>query len=196
MILKHEGWTNRAPSEAAAKVGRKTVLSADVEKKLIDSINALNKWGFGLSKSEILDVIKDDVTTKNIQTPFINNRPGNDWWLAFKKRHSLSIRKPEIMESSRSRQAGDPFIIMDFYNKVEITLKELNLLDKPQNIWNTDESAFPHDPKSTKVVSQKGDVAKRQFGSNGKESTIVLTCGSADRRILPAILFKNHFYYR
>jgi len=44
---------------------------------------------------------------------------------------------------------------MDFYNKVEKCLQELQLLDKPECIWNADETAFNNDPGSTKVVCKK-----------------------------------------
>lgn len=54
--------------------------------------------------------------TKNIIlkcSPFKKNMPGEDWFLAFKARHNLSIKKPEMLEYS-SKKATDPFVIEYF----------------------------------------------------------------------------------
>lgn len=199
LLLKAKGWKNRPSTENVQKVGRKTVLGDEIEKNLVRVISALNKWGFGLSKSEILDLVQAYVLKNNIKTPFHNGRPGDDWWLRFKGSFNLSIRRPEITESARSRQAGDPFIVMDFFNKLEQILIELELLDKPQCIWNTDETPFCSDPRKTKTVSEKGKVAKRQTAGSGKENTTVLACGNAAGQIMPpGILFAGNitsFYY-
>lgn len=192
LTLKVKGWKNRPSTENAQKAGRKTVLSDEIELKLVDAINVLNKWGFSLCKSEILDLVRDYITQNNIQTPFINNRPGTEWWLRFKTRHNLSIRKPELMESSRTRQAGDPFIVMNFYDKLEQILKDSDLLDKPKCIWNANETSLNHDPGITKIVARKGDAAKRQTAGSGRENTTILACGNADGQMMPpAILFKG-----
>lgn len=192
LILKIKGWKNRPASGNEQNIHAKTVLGAKVEKQIVDSINALNKWGFSLSKSEILDLIQDYITKNGMETRFKNNRPGDDWWVGFKKRHKLSLKKPERLESSRARQASDPFIVMDFYNKLEEIWNELDLLDKPQCIWNADESGFNNDSGSTKIVCKKGEAAKRQIGGSGRQMTTILACGNAVGQVLPpTILHKG-----
>jgi len=54
----------------------------------------MEKWGFGLSRSEIITLVGDFVTVNNIKTPVKNEIPGEDWFLNFKNRHNLSIKKP------------------------------------------------------------------------------------------------------
>lgn len=52
----------------------------------------MEKWGFGLSRSEIITLVGDFVTINNIKTPFKNGIPGEDWFFNFKNRHNLSIK--------------------------------------------------------------------------------------------------------
>ena len=194
LILRVKGRKNRSAAGESTKVGRRTDLSPEVEKIIIDSINALNKWGFGLRRDEVKNLVEEYVTKNGIDTRFAKNRPGDDWWTGFKQRHNLTLRKPERMEGSRSRQASDPFIIMDFYDNLEKVMKKQGLLDKPQCVRNADESGFNHDPGTTKIVVSKGHVAKRQTGGSGRESTTILAYGNAAGRVLPpAILHEGQY---
>ena len=43
-----------------------------------------------------------------------------------------------------------------YFNLLEDTLKEHNLLDAPSQLYNVDESGIPLDPKAPKVVTVKG----------------------------------------
>ncbi|KAB0800134.1 hypothetical protein PPYR_08014 [Photinus pyralis] len=118
--------------------------------------------------------------------------PGHDWWIGFKNRWRLTLKKPELLESSRARQANDPFIVMDFYNKLEIIINDLKIKDKPQCIYNCDESGFNHDPLCSKVVTGKGDPSSRVTGGSGREYTTVLACISASgEKMGPMILHKG-----
>lgn len=191
LISRIKGWNQRpAVGGLAPHKGRKPEISPEDEKILVECISALNKWGFGLSKSEVLDLIQEYVTRNEIQTRFKNNRPGDDWWIGFKNRYGLSLRKPERMESSRTRQSGDPFIVMDFFDKLLRAMKKLNLFNKPQCVWNLDESPFNSDPGgTTRRVAKKGEAVKVQTGGSGKETTTVLACGNAAGRVLPPSIF-------
>ncbi|KAJ8927801.1 hypothetical protein NQ314_019682 [Rhamnusium bicolor] len=155
-----EGKNPRSSTAASQLGGNKTALSSETEERLVKYVNIMNAWGFGLTKVEVLDVIKNFVTARGIQTPFKHNRPGNNWWYGFKKRHKLYLKKTERLEGSRARQAGDPFIINNFYDKVEEVIREKKMHDKPQCIWNADETSFNSDPGSTRVVCSVGTPAK------------------------------------
>jgi hypothetical protein len=69
----------------------------------------MDKWGFGLSRSEVLDQVQVFVNANNLQTQFKNGRPGPDWFINFRKRQRLSIKKPQAVEVTRKKQL-DPFV--------------------------------------------------------------------------------------
>lgn len=71
--------------------------------------------GYGLNKSEVLDIVQDFVKNNNLKTPFTEGRPGTDWFVRFKNEHQLSLRKSEQLEQSRSKQVN-PFTIGQFFN--------------------------------------------------------------------------------
>lgn len=131
-------------------------------------------------------------TLKNLKTPFKNDRPGDDWYYSFLKRHSsLSFKKPELLEKSTKR-ARDPFIVYDFYEELTTLLQENGLNDKPAFMFNCDESGFRSDPSQLKAIGEKGIALTRISGGSGRNSTTVLATISADGFILPLlIIFKG-----
>lgn len=152
LILKLKGWKGREKS-TSTKVGRPTELSQDVEKELVSNINTMNKWGYGLSKKEVLNVVSSYVQSNEIQTTrFKNQKPGKDWFLSFRNRWQLSCKKPVKREKARLEQTT-PEIIYGFFEDYSRLLNDLNLLDKPNQIFNLDETSFCHDPSNTKVVA-------------------------------------------
>lgn len=205
--LKCKGWRGRQPTGNMTGGGT-TVLSSEEETRLSDNLKVMNKWGFGLTKNCVLDLVRDYVVENEKQNPFKCNRPGKDWFRAFCKRTGLSLKKPEVLEGSRHRQSNDPFIIYDFYDKLENAIHDLQLENKPGSIFNCDESGFKIDPTSTKVVAGKGDAAKRVTGKkwlvniqqtidfnssllsggNARKSITVLACVNADGDKLPPLI--------
>ncbi|GBP40873.1 hypothetical protein EVAR_88934_1 [Eumeta japonica] len=132
----------------------------------------MERYGFGLTRDEVLEMVGEYVRINKISTPF-NGRPGKDWFNAFKKRNNLSMKKPQAVEYARKR-AVDPFLIYPYFDLLEKTIKELGLKDKPSAIWNLDETNFSRDPSKTKIVGLKGHAATRVISTPGKSNTTVL----------------------
>lgn len=75
--------------------GRPTVLEPADEQKLADYLKCLEKWGYGLSSSEVLDKVSEFVTRNNLDTPFKDNRPGIDW-LRNPSNLNIAVKKQQI----------------------------------------------------------------------------------------------------
>lgn len=148
----------------------------------------MSKWGFGLSRKEILNSVQLYVQQNNLQTPFKDGKPGEDWFINFSKRNRLSIKKPELIEASRVRQQSDPFIVYDFFDQLKGIMDNLDLHQFPGKIWNADETAFNYDPSRTKVVTGIGEIAQRQTGGSGRKTTTVLACVNASGFIMPPMI--------
>jgi hypothetical protein len=58
----------------------------------------MEKWGFGLSRKEILQLVGECVNANKLKTQFKKGIPGEDWFLNFKLRHNLSIKIPQSVE--------------------------------------------------------------------------------------------------
>lgn len=63
----------------------------------------MEKWGFGLSRKEVLQTVADFVKENHIKTQFKDAKPGEDWFLNFKRRHNLSIKIPQSVEYARKK---------------------------------------------------------------------------------------------
>ena len=85
-----------------------------------------------------------------------NGFPGPDWLKGFVKNNNLSSKQATTLSTSRYNATKNPFVIYDFYDLVEKTIDELGIQDRPDLIWNCDESGLPHEPSKLKIISPKG----------------------------------------
>ena len=70
-------------------------------------------------------------------------------------------------------------ILESYFDLLERTLIEAELMERPCQIFNLDESGFPLNPKPTKVISRKGAKDPVCFTSSEKSEIPVLSCCSA-----------------
>lgn len=171
--------------------GRPTVITLQEESKLAAHLRTLEKWGFALSQSELAEKVREYVMLNNIPNPFRNNKPGTDWLILFKKRHKLSVKKPQNLEFCR-KKSTDPFVINKYFDLLEATLTSLDLLDKPESVYNLDETSLCSDPLKVKVVGAKGQPSCRVTAGSGKENfTILAGASAAGVKLPPLVIFKG-----
>lgn len=174
-----------------ASRGRKTTLSPDTEHKIVECLLARANAGYPCDKDELLNLIQEYVRTQNISTPFVNERPGKDWYYAFIKRHKnvLTVKKSEHLQKCR-KDARRPDIIYSFYKDLQSTLErfQLDSEDKACFVYNADESGFKSDPSRLKAIGQKGKPLVRVSEGSGRESTTVLACVAANGSFLPPLI--------
>lgn len=84
-------------------MGRNTALGPQLEQKLANLIKTMDKYGHGLSRKEVLDLVGKYINANEIVSPFKNVYPNQDWWLGFSYRHNLSLKKPQVVECSRKK---------------------------------------------------------------------------------------------
>lgn len=167
--------------------GRAPALPHDVEQRIADSIKILEKWGMGLSKTEVLQLIGRYVKENNIVTPFKNGIPGNDYFIRFKNAFHLSQKKPQSVEVARKRSM-DPFVIYDYFNIIKEHIENI----PASQIYNIDETGFCLDPSRIKVVGEKGKAAHRTTSGPGRENITVLLGGNAaGEKLPPLVVFKG-----
>lgn len=101
--------------QKSTTLGRPPALDYSVEKKLADLLKTMERYGFGLSRKDVLTLVGNYINYNKIKTAFKNGFPNEDWWLLFSKRHNLSIKKPQMVEHSR-KKVLDPFIIYNYFD--------------------------------------------------------------------------------
>ena len=93
---------------------------------------------------------------KDLTTRFKDNMPGPDWVRSFLKRHKLSLKKGGQMQLARKNVTSDPFVIYRLYEVLRKEAERLGIMEKPECLYNCDESGFPHDPSKCKYVGPIG----------------------------------------
>nr|XP_029709500.1 uncharacterized protein LOC109411362 [Aedes albopictus] len=163
--------------------GRSIAIPFDVESRMASNIKVMEKWGYGLSKKEIISSMGQYLKENSIKTPFKDNIPGDGYFLNFKRRHHLSQKKPQAVEVARKR-AADPFIISRYFELLHDVIRCV----PPERIYNIDETSFCLDPSRVKVVGERGKAAHRVTAGPGRENVTVLMGGSASGQKLPPLI--------
>ena len=96
------------------------------------------------------------------------------------------------MSRARRNATENPFIINNFYDLLSQTITQMGIAERPDLIWNCDESGLPSEPGKCKVVSLKGQRTCQIVTGSDRENTTVLAAVSASGKALPPlILFKG-----
>ncbi|KAJ8885502.1 hypothetical protein PR048_011700 [Dryococelus australis] len=178
--------------------GRHKSLS-DEELDIEACILARAHFGYPCDRRELLDLVGKYVKANKLKTQFTDGTPGEDWFLAFMKRHPrLSLKKPKHLQKLR-KDATNPYVVYNFFDKLESVYKEKELTgqEKACFIFNPDESSFCSNPSRVRGIGEKGKTLSRVLsGGSGRESRIVLACVSADGYVLPPMVVLWVLQYR
>ena len=184
----------------------KMSIPEESEFELAVCIKMMAKWGFSPTREELKDLVKDYVkSNKETNTSvghhlrkycqFKDDRPGEDWLANFLKRNNLSTKKPASLEKARKSAASDPEVIYSMYDLLEQEIKRLGLEDRPECIWNADETNLGIDPVQTKVIAPRGEKASRITATSGRELYTVMGAANAVGDYLPPlIVFKGSYH--
>ena len=121
--------------------------------------------------------------------PFRDGKAGRGWFDGFRARHSkLTIRTPQPLSYCRALCANTQ-VISDFFGKLGAIYGRLNLVLKPMQIFNADETGVTVVHTPGKVVAQLGrqNVYSVTSAERGKTHTI-LACVSASGFVLPPLI--------
>ena len=126
-----------------------------------------------------------------------NGIAGEDWWLGFKKRHHLGVRKPEVTSFSRATAFNRAVVDMFCYNLAAVMD---SYMFAPSDIFNCDETGCATVQHPKEVVTSQG---RKQVGfitssERGELVTTVYTVSAGGHALPPMFIFsrvnyKNHF---
>lgn len=132
--------------------GPPTILTVEEEDRLCKYIVEMADIGFGLTREEIAFRIVDEQGRKH---PFRDGMAGRGWFEGFRARHSnLTIRTPQALSSCRAR-CSNQSTIEDFFAKLGGLYGRLNVISKPMQVYNVDESGVSVVHKPCKVVGRR-----------------------------------------
>jgi transposase-like protein len=138
------------------QLGRPPVLSEEIEKLLVDALIKLADWGFGLTKIQIKQVIQNYSISSN-QNLFKNGIPGRSFFRGFLSRwnHVISRRLAGNLPVNRAA-ALSSHNINQFFDLCQKYYDYLDIHNKPQNVYNVDESGLSGSQGSLQIFCKKG----------------------------------------
>jgi hypothetical protein len=175
------------------KPGRKPMLSAVEEEKLVNYIHGMARYGHPLNLYELK--IKVAETTQLHDTPFIVGIPGHGWLRWFRRRHpELSLRMSQGLDASRAKGLC-PEHVSSFYDNLATMLQQGY---KPSYIWNCDESGAQAGRNGgARVLAKKGVRSVYLIIPKEGEWLSVLVCVKATGYHIPSFyIFSGKSFQR
>lgn len=169
--------------------GPPTVLTGEEESRLARYIVDMADMGFGLGREDVMRVAYLIAEKSGRRHPFTNGMAGRNWFDGFRSRHpSLTLRSTQPLSYCRAVSANKE-TIRDFFGKLGAICARLNLLSKPMQIFNVDETGISIVHKPGKVVTQLGrkNVWSVTSAEKGKTHTVV-SCVSASGYVIPPMM--------
>ncbi|CAF1487813.1 unnamed protein product, partial [Didymodactylos carnosus] len=167
--------------------GRSTHFTIEEEKHLANALTVLHvkEWGEPLTIEEFLKLVA--IYTKHIKRPdmFKDGTPSRDWYYGFMTRQcDLKLKTPQPLEKARVDISQST--ITKWCALIESIFEKCNLMDKPSQIFNCDETGFSDKSSAKKVLVRKNKrfTYQVQYGS-GKAHITTLFCISTSGQILP-----------
>jgi hypothetical protein len=173
--------------------GKQPILSPTEEGELTELIRTMCSRGFPLSRKDIQSLAFQYAQQHGLKG-FSNERgsAGYYWMRGFLRRNSsLSCRKPEPLSVARASGVNKA-VVDKWFDEYEKILEELDIMDSPAHIWNTDESGLQDYFVSQSVVGVKGKPCYEINPGEKGETTTVLASLNAVGTYAPLLfIFKG-----
>lgn len=163
--------------------GPAKILTDKEEDELVNFLIGCSSIGYAKSRVQVIALINNMYKLKGIQRCVTNG-----WWESFCRRHpDLTLRVAPPLSKGRSA-ASSSSILDRYFDILEETLEEYDLIDKPNQIFNMDESGMPFQPKSPKGVFARGERHPFMFASGNKGQLTVVGCVNAAGFCMPPMV--------
>ena len=159
------------------------------ENSLVKFLCKCSSIGFARSKKQVMTLVNEIVQKKgkaNVVT--------NGWWESFRKRHpELVLCTAEPLSYTQAVCASDD-ILDAYFDMLEATLNDNELIGKPTQVFNMDETGMPLDPSPSSVIAPVGSKHVSCMRSGDKTYITVVACCSAAGSVMPPlVIFDRKF---
>jgi hypothetical protein len=167
------------------KPGPSTVLGEEEEDRLANYLIQMSEMGFGLSRDTVMRLAYNIVERDKRKHPFKDEKAGRAWFDGFRQRHPrLTIRSPQPLSYCRAVCANAD-TVNDFFGKLGSIYGRLNLISKPMQVYNCDETGISIVHRLGKVVAE---VGRHVYAITSAEKGTVLSCVSASGYIVSPMM--------
>ncbi|KAJ4430468.1 hypothetical protein ANN_22684 [Periplaneta americana] len=178
---RHMQCMDPAKSRKQKRAGGHTVFNDEQEIELKNRIIKLAQFGHGLTK-------------KDIRKAAYTFSESKDWLTGFLERHpDLAKRKPQGLLQARS-DGLNKIDVQNYFYLLEQLLKDLNLFNCPESIYNCDETGFPlNNTAQNHIIAKKGSkqVISKTCVEKGENVTVLACTSPVGNFISPFVIYKG-----
>ena len=167
------------------KPGPQPYLNDKEERELALFLKDCAAVGYGKTRRDVMSIAQSVAEEKGI---LHGSRISHGWWHRFLKRQAdLTLRRGDNTAHVRM-EAINQQTLKQYFELLNDTLREHDLLNSPSQIYNMDESWMPLDPKAPNVVAVKGTKKVRYRSSGRKGQVTIVACGNAAGQVIPPMV--------
>ena len=168
--------------------GPKCYLSRDEETELGAFIQVVGKLGYGKTRKQVKNIAESVARDKGVLK---SKRISDGWFRRFLERQShLCLRKGDPTANVRMDAMANKEALDNYFKLLKEVMEENDLMDKPGQIYNVDESGMPLDHRPPRVLTTKREKKVRYRTSGNKSQITVIGCVNAAGQTIPP-LFAN-----
>ncbi len=158
-------------------------LSAGEEEELVQFLLRCSSIGYPRTRKEVLCLVQSIVESRGIAADVTGG-----WWESFCRRNpTLTLRTPAPLSRARAC-SPDPDAISRYFELLEQTIIDNDLLEKPCQVFNIDERGLSLDPKSVKCIHKRGMNNPLAPATGDKSQITAVACVSACGSCMPPMI--------
>ena len=167
-----------------SKSGPAKYLTDREKQELVEFIVSCASIGYAKTKQQLLHIVRQTMKDKKQKDAIVSE----GWWVSFKNRNkNVTIRKAEKVSYIRSISSR-PEILEKYYDLLHETLVKNEILDKPCQLFNMDETGMPLNPEPPKIIAGKGQKHPVATTSGEKSQITVVSCCNAGGYVIPPMV--------
>ena len=142
--------------------------------------------GYGFTRWQIID------TAKNMCEVVGNDsEPTKHWFYGFLSRFpDLKMTQPKKREKARDDAVNEE-VLHSYFDELGRTLDEYDIKNKPQYIWNVDETGVSLDHNPPKILAKAGSNPHSVTSGKSATTTVIAAVSALGETIPPFIIFKG-----
>ena len=161
--------------------GRPRYLSIEEEEELVSFLFKSSSVGYPRTRKDVVAIVQTACSKRGM-----NVNVTHGWWQAFYHRHPyISLRITSSLSLARAK-ASDPAVISNYFDMLEDCMIKNDLLDKPAQIFNIDETGMPFNPASPRGICKRGVKTVPSISSG---DTVVGCVSAAGYCIPPMVIW-------
>ena len=161
-------------------------LNKSEEGNLVEFLEVVSSVGYGKTRKQVMNIVESTARDKGILK---KQKISDGWFRRFIERQpKLALRKGDRTAFVRMDAMKKQEELDNYYICLKSILVDNNLMDKPGQIYNVDESGMPLEHRSPRVLAKKGQRKVRYCTSGNKSQVTVVACINAIGQCLPPFI--------